>query len=633
MKFSIRKMQAGGGLPPFTYYQPVTVNNSATPAQASAAANSSATSKSGDGGITDKDLLKMLGEIDGLPSDMSAIFNSIQELYAFPTLGSNSSSILNSRYLSALQQVKVASFNKKEYDNAYKQAISNNTLPEYAITDQGKLVAMDSKGTITTISLETLNENQGKYQLLTNSNLLKLRADSHPMDNSILSVVQEGVSMDMVNKYIQQIADKIGTSNETLEGYSETSGNNITKGIQFLKHASAQDIKDTMQVDGTYKSSIINKSQRSQAKAALNYIYQTLPVNMRTLLELKGGSKEGGLGLIGQIINSGLDATSEFKTSLVLDENGNKLGTKTSTKSDGSGSTSGTDLSPALAFIAGKGDQKEIQLNPGSSFAVTVNGYYGIATDSSGHALGENATLQDLSKGSLAGNLDFSKATMGGARIQAGMYDRVLLNDSTIVSMDLPIRIDEMSGLEIPDFTQCKKLETVNVELRRQGINPDSPADAQQIITINQAYQKAGLSPKFDQQGQVIKGQWKRFAAVQARADERAFGKDPTFEHDTIAEVTDDNVLESFVATMAKNDKNYKLSGGFFGFGKDNVYQGTIFIPLSDNLVTASLLSSDHFKVGMTDANEVQAAQNGIEGAEYQRMKNYNNPGGLATLQ
>lgn len=621
MKFSIRTMQSGGGMPPFTYYEPVMVNDQS----ATTTTSTPSTNASSSGSITDKDLLEMLGKIDGLPSDMNAIFDSISTIYELPSVSASS---LNQRYLQALQNVKIATFNKKEFDKAYKIVNDNGGLNEVAITDQGKLVVTDSKGKISSITIDTYNKNRDKYQALTNSNLLDLRAQNHPMDNSLLNVVSNGIGMESVNKYIQSIALKLGNSQETIEGYSQTSGDRIVKGIQFLKSL-PEDSLNGMTIDGLYHSSKATSSQIAQAKAALNYIYATMPSNMKTLLEVKSGDKEGVINLIGQLVNSGLDASQKISTQLVLDDDGNKLGSKGKTSSS-SESKDHTDLSPALAFVAGKGEQKSILLNPGSAYAINTNGVYGIATGADGHALGAGASLKDLSKGQLALNLDFKQATMGGAKINPGMYDRIILNDSTIVSMDLPIKEDEITGLISPDFSLCKKLETANVTLQRQGINPDAPKSQEEINTINEIYNKSGLPVKYNQQGQLNPQQWKRFAAIQGKADERVFGKDPTFENDTIIQVTDSDQIEAFEQSIKSINKEYSRSSGIFGFGADDIYEGTIFIPLSDNLVSASLLSSDKFTVPISDASQVEAEQHGISSEQYNKIKQYNNPGNLS---
>ena len=58
-------------------------------------------------------------------------------------MGSADIADLASTYLSNLYQIKIASFNKKEYDKVYKEVTKNGGLNEYAITDSGRVIVMD----------------------------------------------------------------------------------------------------------------------------------------------------------------------------------------------------------------------------------------------------------------------------------------------------------------------------------------------------------------------------------------------------------------------------------------------------------------------------------------------------------
>ena len=74
----ILKLQQGGNaLPPLVSYQPVTVTGGAT-AGASVAAPSDNQETTD---LTDKDLLKMLEKLDGLPSDMAVLTQTLQNFY------------------------------------------------------------------------------------------------------------------------------------------------------------------------------------------------------------------------------------------------------------------------------------------------------------------------------------------------------------------------------------------------------------------------------------------------------------------------------------------------------------------------------------------------------------------------
>ena len=177
----ILKLQQGGNaLPPLVSYQPVTVTGGAT--AGASVAPSDNNQESAD--LTDKDLLKMLEKLDGLPSDMAVLTQTLQNFYIdqqyspFP-----STSNIASRYLQALNQMKIANFNRKKYDDAFSTVNKNGGINEYAVTDRGQLFCMNNEGDFQLLSLEQLKENPD-YQPLTNSELLYYRAQSPQLANN-----------------------------------------------------------------------------------------------------------------------------------------------------------------------------------------------------------------------------------------------------------------------------------------------------------------------------------------------------------------------------------------------------------------------------------------------------------------
>jgi hypothetical protein len=75
------------------------------------------------------------------------------------------------------------------------------------------------------------------YQVLTNSNLLYLRANSpdFAFRNEILSVVHNGTSIKEITEQLQKVANHIGTTTLKEEGYSERTAQNIIEGMATLE--------------------------------------------------------------------------------------------------------------------------------------------------------------------------------------------------------------------------------------------------------------------------------------------------------------------------------------------------------------------------------------------------------------
>jgi len=101
---------------------------------------------------------------------------------------------------------------------------------------------------------------------------------------------------------------------------------------------------------------------------AINYLTSILPSNMKNLLRVNsamtGTSPDA---IIASMIGAELDESN------TLDAVSGKAASKDGSSKDGS---DGLKLNAATALITGKGYKSEIELNPGSSYAVKVLGRY-----------------------------------------------------------------------------------------------------------------------------------------------------------------------------------------------------------------------------------------------------------------
>jgi len=102
--------------------------------------------------------------------------------------------------------MKTANFNNKEFEKAYNAVSANGGINEFAINERGQLFCTNGENDFKLIKPEDLKDNEG-YTPLTNAELLKLRAYNTDLafNNSILGVVQNGIGIETVNKYIKDI--------------------------------------------------------------------------------------------------------------------------------------------------------------------------------------------------------------------------------------------------------------------------------------------------------------------------------------------------------------------------------------------------------------------------------------------
>jgi len=123
---------------------------------------------------------------------------------------------------------------------------------------------------------------------------------------------------------------------------------------------------------------------------------------------------------------------------------------------------------------------------------------------------------------------------------------------------------------------------------------------------INNLYVNASLPPKYNAKGELNPRDYDTFAAIQVTVDDKALkGGKPQFK-DEVTEA-DSQERELFEETMLKNGvKDYNLSNGWGFRGKDNLYKGTVFIPIRDSIEGSLVNAGQAPKINLpSDANSI----------------------------
>lgn len=614
----ILKFQQGGGvLPPLVSYTPVTVTGGQTTASTAKVDNSDKTD------LTDKDLLEMLKGIDGLPSDMELITKSLQNFYIDQKYGpGNSTSSIASRYMKVLNQMKVANFHKKQYDEAFNIVKSNGGINEVAIDDRGRFVCVNSEGDFKYMTPEQL-KSQDEYQPLTNSELLQYRAydTDTAFNNNILSIVQNGIGMEYVTNLIQDVISKLGTTSTTESAYVTSESKKVLQSIDdFNKAVQKSGGSFNPSINNLYKYKIIDKSQAEQMQSAFKYIYKTLPENVKSLLKYKSGNVEGGLEtLLGQLIGLQSSYTSEF--SLDLEES------DSSSKSGKSGS-GGFDMDPVSMLQAGYGESENflIQTQEGGKYGIEIPTVRMPITTKDGKSIGTSATLADVSESAFAGYLNLEHASMGGVMIPTVGFDNIAINGTALHTAYLPIDLVEYSqtGNIKPDIAMLGRYKQAQEIIKEQKIT-----DPQQINSI---YQEHGLPIMYTENGDILTS-YKKFGMINGTALSTAFNEDVDFA-DYLYETLDENVINNTLSILQKGradkDRIDFDSKGIFnrkgGRGYDQVYKGVIFIPVNQDYFTASAATGKYPTT--SEAEVIEARQQAAQREEIAR-NSYVNPGRL----
>ena len=143
---------------------------------------------------------------------------------------------------------------------------------------------------------------------------------------------------------------------------------------------------------GDYKRTITDKSSVEQADHALNFIYSSLPDNMKAVIKFH--ANRDGLdvkGYVASLIAAGteIDHTEEYSGSGSGSKKGNSNGLD-------------TDMSPEVAFFMGMGNRENFVISDKTSDGIVIKTNSMPITNSEHHNLA-NATLETVSGGPYGG--------------------------------------------------------------------------------------------------------------------------------------------------------------------------------------------------------------------------------------
>ena len=603
MKVKLHKFQSGGSIIASTY-QPITITPGAyapalqqTEQAISLAMNSGKQQKSKDKEeeeLTKKDLIESIKGMEGLPSDVNFVIGKIQkdlsiaELLKNPITGKSSLDISDA-YLKGIQYLNQVKNSKQTFDNAYKSATSNGAINEAAITSSGLVVVKDAEGKMATVSAQDYLQNQDKYMIQTNGDLLQMRRmdPSLTFSDGLLDIVENGVGTKKITEFINQFSSGLGTDTLQQQGYSRVQSQRITNGINIIQEAQKNGVNLTGGIDGLYKTTKLSEDQKRQASEAVTALYKMMPTNYKSLLAIKSGNADNPNKGVFDLITLMIDKNSSNKVTYQIDKEKEKEGESNSDGSS-SGDSSKIKSGPVDQWIRGMGEQK--------SFNITLDGSQGFVVKGNNMGISKNgnhigiSTLQDVSESDFGGALDINNATFGnGMRIDLNGANKVIVDGNSLTGVELPI--DTSDSTPKPDFKLLKlKEEADNILASKYNIKDPDDSKAltkSQLHQINLVYRQSGLPQKYDENtGQLIYQRWRRFGLIKGTTTQEAIMGEVDKKY--IRKITEDNEITNYQSARRKftGDDKYQFSNSWFS--GDDLYQGTIFIPITDSYIKAT---------------------------------------------
>lgn len=621
----IFKFQQGGVTPPYVAYQPVIVSDKRTTSPSEMAEKVATDSEKGK--LSDKDLYTMLKEkLKGLPSDVEEAMTKIQQVenIAKMDFDGSLSQNLSFKYLNALKTMNNLTFSREQYDRAMENVKSNGGLNEVAINQYGQIYMTDGKN----FELMTPEEaKQSGWQAVTNSDLLYMRANSTNFANKdeIFNVVNNGIGIDKVTDYIQKCIQNLGASKTEETLYANVTTGTILKGLNDFKQAVAQSGNYDATIQDLYSGKLMSKDSAEQAIQALSFIYQSLPVNMKSLLKTKteNGTDGEAKVLVGQLISSKTSPEKTFE--LKLEDQAIDHQEKEGKDGKNPYSIKGLSMDPMTMMLAGYGQKNNfvIQTAAGASNGIKIPTVQMPITKNGKDGIGMTSLI-DVASSDFAGYLDFSNAFMGDVQIpQAGMQN-IAIDGTALYTAYLPLDIQYFNetGKKRPDITMLGRYKQAQDEVNQLKTKDPNK--------INAIYRNHNLPVMYSPNGDVLTN-YIKFGIINGTALDSAF-EDNVQMADYLTETTDKNTIANTLNILNKDrgEKNKidydeqswwdSISPVFNDY--THVYKGTIFMPINDDYFTYSAAAGS--SPTTAQAEMIEARQQAAN-----RTRNYVNPGQL----
>lgn len=617
------RFQSGGTLP-FAEYLPFTGGASASDANVPLADGSKG---GGDADDMQKDLLKLLGGLKGLPSDTSKLIQDIQEIYSEANLygeeGLNPQSLITT-YLSTLQKMKMAEFNESQYKSAKDMVEKNDGLHEFAIDSAGKLVVQSQEnGDIKHMTISQFYE-QGddpEYLPLTNSNLLYYRAQSpeFAFSNGLLEVVSNGIGQAKVTEIIQKALSGVGTESLKTQGYTAKQSENIIRGIDILADLVREGKKQDeiwgdnglISLDGIYKTSSLTSDQKSQIADAAKYLWQTMPANARTWLAMRSNNTDnptqGAYDLMLTLMLSHnhhtYDFNADLQEKLSLDGSG-----KVANEGEGKEKLRIGWLQHVQAGDGGRVATMETNLgNNRFNASMTVTGTgYGLAITPNGETIGQTSMYNMLRESRLLGITEgTNNIYFGEQKMSINDLNNIAYNGDEILRVNLPVRADGS-----PDFGILKAYSEAQQEFLLSG---QSDADRKRIFGS-----KPELQGLFNADGSPNMRRFAPFVLVNGITTDGLTNIDENNEYVGEVPATPDLYaqIKNSLAGGTEAKPRYPdvdERGWFeslFNSWYDRIYQGVIYIPISMNRNSAAMYENQKLPQAEQDNLEIEYQQN-----------------------
>lgn len=582
------RFQQGGLMPALVTYTP-TIIPGGVEETASASASATTTKSDDKNAIGFADIKEMLKDM--LPSDARIVMSKANQLMntinsTDDFMSSQYPGMINNMYMEVRALAEKAHQNYNDAQKVKDALMTKGSVSEYAQDQYGRLYYMTKDGKVRKTDMD---DAKGKM-LLTYGDLLDYRrkAVNGAYSDELMTSMAQATSMKEVMSTVDNIIDSIGNQSYTTSTYTTKRNNQVAQGLESI-------LADAR--NGVYKiTDTKTSSSKEQKLLAVNAVMRTLPNNQRNYLQLK--AKMSGVSaeeVLYEMIAS--RDKSVFKRDISKDTDFDDIADKeriARAKASGGGTGQSMELTQTRAIIEGLGEKRIMTFNNGDDVNNGIQAMVNITrfrpdyNDKTG-MMTVNNLLSDKSN-SLGSVFDWKNASFAGANIPFSELKSFAINDNAIFDLYLPY-VNDM-GVIKPDYEKFNLIQKKDGLLQELGIKK---VDSNNYQAVNNELRKAGIDIQLDEKGAPL-GQFMHFGAVSAKTGRKTFDSLNGTRTGLYSVVEDSKQAKRLAETTgikADNDNVW----GFGWLSPDEVIDSVIFVPITNDPVTAMVNSGQNIKL------------------------------------
>ena len=547
--------------------------------------------------ISSKDIIDLMKGTKGLANEMQISMSQlVRSMRLSEMLGATTDDLLRI-FAQFKVQAEIMDHNKTVFDEDVKKAKQDGVLLDPAISTSGNLLYQKRDNSLGEVSVETYLSDKNSYKVISNDQFINLRQYSKAMafDQDYTNVLDNSMSIKKFDKLIDELKGTINSSEFKYNTLVDTE--KVKEGLKTIQNLSRKEkqqlftyltAQNVSTKNGIYNISVSDKTNKEAVLSAINYISQHIPENAKVWAAYKTGLKNKDEATT-KMVTMALSGMISQETNYSVDYEGTKgdfQSTKEGKSKKSSEETKATWLTNVQNGYGGE-DVRRVY-NEGTSATFTARGtYYGGFLDKDGKSLTDLTANDLLQKTGISGISNVQSVYFGNQKLTPAQLSKIAIQNNGMTYLILPCI--KQNGSVMPDFSIVTTFEKIVNDIIEKNPNA-SPQQREQLITKKVAATPA-LRSLLTASGKLDSNKFGAFLLTDGLITDQYL--DVRKDNKMVIQTEDQNNIDYYKNVVKRefDDFSWYNPGDWFN-NYTHLYQGTIYIPITNNNPLSALLYS-----------------------------------------